>query len=46
MMIRLEEDNEFYKQQENIGLVRAEQFSWKQTAEHLLDLYEKVYKQR
>ena len=46
MMIRLEEDKEFYKQQENIGLVRAEQFSWKQTAEHLLDLYEKVYKQR
>ena len=46
MMIRLEEDKEFYKQQENIGLVRAEKFSWKQTAEHLLDLYEKVYKQR
>jgi glycosyltransferase involved in cell wall biosynthesis len=46
MMIRLEEDKEFYKHQENIGLVRAEQFSWKQTAEHLLDLYEKVYKQR
>ena len=46
MMIRLEEDNEFYKQQENIGLVRAKQFSWKQTADHLLDLYEKVYKQR
>ena len=46
MMIRLEEDNEFYKKQKEIGLVRAEQFSWKQTAEHLLDLYEKVYKQR
>ena len=44
MMIRLEEDKEFYKQQKKIGLVRAEQFSWKQTAEHLLDLYEKVYK--
>ena len=46
MMIRLEEDNEFYRRQKGIGLVRAEQFSWKQTAEHLLDLYEKVYKQR
>ena len=46
MMIRLEEDDEFYSQQKEIGLVRAEQFSWKQTAEHLLDLYEKVYKQR
>ena len=46
MMIRLEEDAEFYRQQKEIGLVRAEQFSWKQTAEHLLNLYEKVYKQR
>ena len=45
-MIQLEEDDEFYRKQEDIGLVRAEQFSWQQTAEHLLDLYEKVYKQR
>jgi glycosyltransferase involved in cell wall biosynthesis len=46
MMIRLEEDDEFYRKQEGIGLVRAEQFSWQQTAEHLLNLYEQVYKQR
>lgn len=45
MMIRLEEDDEFYSRQKEIGLVRAEQFSWTQTAEHLLDLYEKVYEQ-
>jgi glycosyltransferase involved in cell wall biosynthesis len=46
MMIRLEKDDEFYRRQEEVGHIRAEQFSWQQTAEHLLDLYEKVYKQR
>ncbi len=46
MMIRLEEDDDFYRKQEDMGLVRAEEFSWQQTAERLLDLYEKVYKQR
>ena len=46
MMIRLEEDDKFYSKQKEIGLVRAEQFSWKQTAEHLLNLYENVYNQR
>ena len=46
MMIQLEEDDKFYSQQKEIGLVRAEQFSWQQTAEHLLNLYEQVYKQR
>jgi glycosyltransferase involved in cell wall biosynthesis len=45
-MLLLEEDDAFYRKQEEIGLVRAEQFSWQQTAEHLLNLYEKVYKQR
>lgn len=46
MMIRLETDDEYYRKQEKIGLVRAEQFSWQQTAEQLLYLYEKVYKER
>ena len=46
MMIRLETDDEYYRRQEKIGLVRAEQFSWQQTAEQLLYLYEKVYKER
>ena len=45
-MLLLENDDEFYRKQENIGLVRAQQFSWQQTAEHLLNLYEKVYKQK
>ena len=45
-MLQLEEDDEFYRKQEDIGLVRAEQFSWRQTAELLLNLYERVYKQR
>ena len=46
MMIRLEEDDKFYRKQKDIGLVRAQQFSWQQTAELLLNLYEKVYKQK
>lgn len=46
MMIRLETDDDYYRRQEKIGLVRAEQFSWQQTAEQLLYLYEKVYKER
>lgn len=46
MMIRLETDDKYYRRQEKIGLDRAEQFSWQQTAEQLLYLYEKVYKER
>ena len=45
-MLQLEEDDMFYRKQTDIGLVRAQQFSWQQTAEHLLNLYEKVYKQK
>ena len=45
-MLQLEDDYEFYRKQEDIGLVRAEQFSWQQTAELLLNLYERVYNQR
>ena len=44
-MIQLEEDDLFYRKQEDIGIRRAEQFSWRQTAEMLLSVYEKVYKQ-
>lgn len=44
-MIQLEEDDLFYRKQEDIGIRRAEQFSWRQTAEILLSVYEKVYKQ-
>ena len=45
MMIRLERDDDFYRKQEEVGLARAEQFSWRHTAEQLLQLYEKVYRE-
>lgn len=44
IMLRLENDDDFYRQQEKIGIERAKLFSWKQTAERLLELYEDVYK--
>ena len=45
MMLRLEKDDDFYRKQEEIGLARARQFSWRHTAEQLLQLYEKVYRE-
>ncbi len=45
MMLKLEIDDDFYRQQERIGIERAKLFSWKQTAERLLELYEDVYKE-
>lgn len=45
MMLKLEKDDEFYRQQEKVGIERAKLFSWKQTAEKLLELYEDVYKE-
>ena len=45
MMLKLEKDDDFYRQQEKIGVERAKLFSWKQTAERLLELYEDVYKE-
>ena len=44
-MIRLETDEEYYNAQKEIGLKRAELFSWRKTAEQLLKLYETVYKE-
>jgi glycosyltransferase involved in cell wall biosynthesis len=43
MMLRLETDEVFYKEQEQIGLGRAQLFSWKKTAECLLQVYKEVY---
>ena len=43
-MLQLEKDEAFYQQQKEIGLKRAQYFSWQQTAEQLLNLYESVYK--
>ena len=45
MMLRLETDQAFYEQQKQIGLERAKLFSWKKTAEHLLNLYQDVYQE-
>ena len=42
MMLRLETDEKFYKKQREIGLERAKQFSWRKTAEQLLQLYRSV----
>ena len=45
MMLKLESDDDFYRQQEEVGLQRAKLFSWRNTAERLLELYEDVYKE-
>ena len=45
MMLKLEIDDDFYRQQEKVGIERAKLFSWKQTAERLLELYKDVYKE-
>lgn len=45
MMLRLETDQDFYKQQRQIGLERAKLFSWRKTAENLLKLYQEVYRE-
>lgn len=45
MMLKLETDVVFYQKQEEVGLQRAKLFSWKQTAERLLELYEDIYKE-
>ena len=44
-MLRLETDEDYYNTQKEIGLKRAELFSWRKTAEQLLNLYETVYKE-
>jgi glycosyltransferase involved in cell wall biosynthesis len=43
-MLQLERDEAFYQQQKKMGPKRAQYFSWQQTAEHLLDLYENIYR--
>ena len=43
-MLQLEKDEALYQRQKKVGPIRAKCFSWQQTAEHLLDLYESIYK--
>ena len=45
-MLLLEKDETLYQKQKEIGIIRAQQFSWKYTAEQLLTVYEDVYRQR
>ena len=45
-MLLLEKDEALYQKQKEIGIIRAQQFSWKYTAEQLLTVYEDVYKHR
>lgn len=42
-LIKLETDDTYYQQQKEIGLKRAQLFSWKKTAEQLLQLYQDVF---
>ena len=45
MLIKLENDPMFYQEKKEWGMERAELFSWRKTAEQLLDLYEEVRKE-
>ena len=38
-LLCLETDNTLYQQQQKYGLKRVKQFSWKQTANQLADIY-------
>ena len=42
MMLRLETDEAFYQQQKQVGLQRAQLFSWRKTAEQLHQLYHDI----
>lgn len=45
-MLLLEKDDQFYRKQEDYGLIRAQLFSWRLTAESLLNVYDKVYRHK
>lgn len=45
-MLLLEQDDDFYRKQEDMGIKRAKLFSWQQTAEQLLNVYERIYRQK
>ena len=44
-LLRLEADADFYRQQKQVGLEQAALFSWRKTAEQLLELYREVYQE-
>lgn len=45
-MLLLEKDDQYYRKQEEYGIIRAKLFSWRLTAESLLNVYDKVYRQK
>jgi glycosyltransferase involved in cell wall biosynthesis len=45
-MLLLEKDDQYYRKQEEYGIIRAKLFSWRLTAESLLNVYEKIYRQK
>lgn len=45
-MLFLEKDDQYYRKQEEYGIIRAKLFSWRLTAESLLNVYDKVYRQK
>lgn len=45
-MLLLEKDDQYYRKQEDYGVRRAQLFSWRLTAEQLLNVYDKVYRQK
>ena len=42
MMLKLENDNQFYSLQQKYGLQQVIGFSWKETTLHLLKIYMKI----
>ncbi|MBR1932452.1 MAG: glycosyltransferase family 4 protein [Prevotella sp.] len=45
-LLQLETDEAFRQRQREVGLERAKLFSWRKTAEQLLELYKEVYQTR
>ena len=45
MMLRMENDNEYWEKIKAIGLERVGHFSWRNTASNLLKLYKDVYRE-
>jgi len=44
-LLKLEQDANYYEEKRQVGLERAKLFSWKHTAEQLLQLYKEVYQE-
>jgi glycosyltransferase involved in cell wall biosynthesis len=41
-VLRLENEDALYRQQREYGLLRARQFSWKKTADELIQVYQSL----